>query len=114
MRTRHYCHGSNLRWGWMLLSQTTANMAAVQKREITLPACGLCRHCMQCLCAQAACTPKELREILALAGPNVVFNTVDGIISSPAIKKSGDVATDRIRKRLQGIFQKATVEANPK
>lgn len=112
MRTQHRSYGSNLRRERISQSQTTVNMVASQNPQTITSAFELCRHQMQCLCAQAACTPKELREILALAGPNVNFNTVEGIVSL-AIKKSGNVATDRIRKRLQGIFQKAAVELNP-
>lgn len=62
---------------------------------------------------QAACTPKELREITALVGPNVHFNTPETVLSPPVVAKSGDVATNRIRKRLLKIFQEAGQGAKP-
>jgi len=63
--------------------------------------------------AEAACTPKELREITALVGPNVHFNTPETVLSPPVVAKSGDVATNRIRKRLLKIFQEAGQGAKP-
>ena len=59
---------------------------------------------------QAACTPKELREILGLAGKNVQFNT--GI---PPVSKGsqGGGTADRIKRRLHDIFSKAAAAADP-
>lgn len=62
------------------------------------------------MAVQAACTPKELREILRVAGSNVHFN-----MEMPAFSKGGKggASTDRIRRRLQEIFRKAADAAYP-
>lgn len=59
---------------------------------------------------QAACTPKELREILGVAGQNVHFNT-----DIPPASKAGKGAgtADRITRRLHDIFSKAAAAADP-
>lgn len=59
---------------------------------------------------QAACTPKELREILGLAGKNVHFNT-----DIPPVSKvsQGGGTADRIKRRLHDIFSKAAAAADP-
>lgn len=63
-----------------------------------------------CLLLQAACTPKELREILGLAGPNLHINTEVQPAGKPA---KGAGSADRIRRRLQDIFAKAAAAADP-
>lgn len=63
--------------------------------------------------SQAACTPKELREIIGVAGPNLRFNTMEAIQQTVESVTKSQAAPDRIRKRLQEIFRKAAKAANP-
>ena len=58
-----------------------------------------------------ACTPKELREILAIAGPNLNFDQ-DLLVPSPAEQE--EMAQVRIKRRLHEILSKAAAQANPR
>lgn len=58
-----------------------------------------------------ACTPKELREILAIAGPNLNIDQ-DLLVPSPAEQE--EMAQIRIKRRLHEILSKAAAQANPR
>ena len=58
-----------------------------------------------------ACTPKELREILSIAGPNLHV-APEVLLPSPAEKE--EMALVRMKRRLHEILGKAAAQANPR
>ena len=61
--------------------------------------------------AQMACTPKELREILRIAGPNL---HVDQQLLQPTPSEQQEMAAVRIKRRLHEVLSKAAAKANPR
>jgi len=60
---------------------------------------------------QMACTPKELREILQIAGPNL---HVDEQQLQLTPQEQEAMAAVRIRRRLHEVLSKAAAQANPR
>ena len=58
-----------------------------------------------------ACTPKELREILSIAGPNL---HVDPEVLLPTPAEQEEMASVRMKRRLHEILCKAAAQANPR
>ena len=62
-------------------------------------------------CLQMACTTKELREILQIAGPNL---HVAPEVLQPSAADQAEMAAVRMKRRLHETLSKAAAQANPR
>ena len=60
---------------------------------------------------QMACTPKELREILQIAGQNL---HIDQHVLQPTLSEQAEMKAARIKRRLHEVLSKAAAQANPR
>ena len=73
-----------------------------------MPACECPGPAVYNLNAQAACTPKELREVLEMVGPNLVM-----AVGAASAADEAELKQTRMKRRVYDILSKAAANARP-